>query len=73
MLGRIQYPDGTTVPAAQWHGGGLRLNGGSSKVEEPWVGQRGRQGGGRQASLGTSASLLEPLLPPLPVIPEHQS
>ena len=50
MLGRTQYPDGTTVPAAQWHGGGLRLNGGSSKVEEPWVGQSGRQGG-REASV----------------------
>ena len=30
----------------QWHGmgGGLRLSGGSSKVEEPWVGRRGEAG-----------------------------
>ena len=51
-------------------GGGLRLVGGSSKVEEPWVGQRG-EAGREEASLGTSARL-EPLLAPLPVIPEHQ-
>ena len=35
----------------QWHGmgGGLRLSGGSSKVEEPWV---GRRRGGRQRLSG---------------------